>query len=531
MTSNLTTSLDEALARQQDQESLPEILAEFPDEAEALRPFLQAAAALETLQPVELPDEDLLAADRAIFMAHVGNLPPVPVSPAPMVRLKGWMAQRLHLKSAILQQKEIRPMGAIILKAVLVFSMIFGAVGGTAALSSASHPDSPLYPLKMTVEGARLALAGQPAAQASLHLAFAQERAEEMAQMAQAGARANETVQAQLQNHWQQALNLMTQSPEPEMLALLAQAEIMVQRQEKMLQTVAAAGGAAEQAAQLQNGLLAQVRAQVAFGLQDPQTFRHQFGRLSDGIPGGPYGPGQCETPGDCDGDGPYGLGGPYGYGPGPGQCETPGDCDGDGPYGPGGPNGPGPGPGQCETPGDCDGDGPYGPGGPYGHGPGPGQCETPGDCDGDGPYGPGEPNGPGQCDTPGDCDGDGPYGPGEPNGPGPGQCDTPGDCDGDGPYGPGEPNGPGPGDGDGNGDSQNGDDNGQNGDDNGQNGDDNGQNGNDNGQNGDDNGQNGGDNGGGDSGGGDNDGGDNGGGDSGGGDNGGGNGGGRGKG
>ena len=69
MSSNLTTYLDEALARQQDQEPLTDILAEFPDEAEALRPFLQTAAALETLQPVELPDGDLIAADRAIFMA------------------------------------------------------------------------------------------------------------------------------------------------------------------------------------------------------------------------------------------------------------------------------------------------------------------------------------------------------------------------------------------------------------------------------------------------------------------------------
>jgi hypothetical protein len=311
MSSNLTTHLDEALARQQDQEPLPDILAEFPNEAEALRPFLQTAAALEKLQPVQFPDDDLMAADRAIFMAHVGNLPPVPVSPSPIVRLKGWMAQRLPLKQTQSKQKEFRPMGAIILKAVLVFSMIFGAASGTAALSAASQPDSPLYPLKLTVEGARLALAGQPSAQAALHLAFAQERAEEMAQMAQAGASVDETVQAQSQNHWQRALNLMTQSPEAEMLALLVQAENMVQQQEQMLQTMVAAGGDAGQAVQRQSGMLAQVRALVAFGLQEPQTFRHQLGHLSDVIPGGPNGPGpgECETPGECDGDGPYGPG------------------------------------------------------------------------------------------------------------------------------------------------------------------------------------------------------------------------------
>ena len=137
-------------------------LAQYPGEAEALRPFLQTAAMLETMQPVELPDEAMLAADRAIFMAHVGNLPAQPVSPAPVVRLKGWMAQRLPSKPTILHKKELNPMSALIIKAVFVISMMFGAVGGTAVVSAASQPDSPLYPLKLTLEGARLAMAGQP---------------------------------------------------------------------------------------------------------------------------------------------------------------------------------------------------------------------------------------------------------------------------------------------------------------------------------------------------------------------------------
>ncbi len=344
MTSNLTLLLDEALAKQQDQEPLSAILSQFSEESQALRPLLETAAALEALSPVVLPDDATLAADRDIFLTHVRNLPPAdPVSLGTLVRLKGWIAQRLPSKSAKLQQKEFRPMSALLIKAALVLSMIFSATGGAAAFSSVSLPDSPLYPLKLTVEEVRLALAGDSAARAALHLAFAQERAEEIAQMVQAGKVPSEPVQEQLQFHWQNALRLMAQAPEPAMLDLLLQADELIQQQERMTEQIQAnAAIVAVELLQWQRGLMAQVRSVVSLALQDPQTFRQQNGNLfGEYGPGGPHGPSDSVPTGPGTGGFRPGPGGPYG--PGDGSCEGMGECEGNGP-GDGEPNGPGPG-------------------------------------------------------------------------------------------------------------------------------------------------------------------------------------------
>ncbi len=526
MTSKLTHELDEALARQMDLEPLSAILASYPqEEADALRPFLETSATLELLQQVELPDDDALAADRANFMACVNNLPPIPVSVGPLVRLKGWMAQRLPSQPTILPKKELKPMSALIIKVMLIFSLMFGAAGGTAAMTFVSQPNSPLYPLKMTMEQARLALAGQTAQQASLHLAFAQERAEEIAYMARAGTPADDALVTRLRNQWQLALQLMAQSPEEAMMGLLVQAQVMVQQQLQLLQ---ATGGDAAS-----GHMLAQVSAMVAYGLEDPQAFRQMGGDLKGDFPAGPYGPGDgsCQDPNGCDSDGPHGPTGPVpdeipGAGPGgpngpvEGNCEESGTCEGDGPHGrqeqgaggfrPGpngegqggfqpGPNGPN-GDGQCENPGECEGEGPYGPQGPEpaepsetGHedaprtGPGPG-----------GPQGFGE----GQPGKPGDGSGESP-GPGGPQGPGDGERYSPSADDNE-PNDPGdgEPNGPGEAKGEPNGpssgneDNQKGDDNGQIGGENGQTGSENGQTDGDSGQTDGDSGQTGGDSG-----------------------------------
>ena len=66
MSTQLINDLDEALTRYQDQEALADILADFSDEAEALRPLLETAAFLDILKPVALPDEALLAAESTI---------------------------------------------------------------------------------------------------------------------------------------------------------------------------------------------------------------------------------------------------------------------------------------------------------------------------------------------------------------------------------------------------------------------------------------------------------------------------------
>ncbi|NCF67847.1 MAG: hypothetical protein GWP61_17925 [Chloroflexi bacterium] len=482
MTGNLTALLDKAITKQLDHAPLAEILSEYSQESGTLRPLLETAALFETLQPVVFPDDATLAADRDIFLTHLGNMQPVAVSPAARIRIKKWITQHVPIKPTILHQKKLRPMGALIIVA-LIFSMIFGAVGVTAALSNSSLPNSPLYPLKLTIEEARLAFTGNPSAKAALHLAFAQERAEEIAQVAQAGEVPNQFVQDQLQFHWQNALHLMVQAPETAMLDLLVQAEEIIENQErKTEEALAGATGAVYEVLAWQSGYLAQIREVIAIALQDPQAFRrrqsdlirHTYGENDPSgsqynQPNGPNGAGNGEPTGP-------GLGG---FGPGPsgpfdsdeGSCEDGNDCKGEGmgdrlgprrdepaslehkePQGPGSrnPESPGDGPGPGE---------PNGPGIDEPREPDPGGSDGSNVGGSNGPH-PGQPSRPGIDDSqvpgstdsigPGNSDGNGselsePRGSGndDPLGPGPDNSHDPGDGDGNSP-GSGDPSGPG---------------------------------------------------------------------------------------
>jgi hypothetical protein len=410
--------LDMALAQQQRQEPLPQILANFPDEAPALRPLLETAATLELLQPVEMPAAEDRLADRAAFMAQLDQFAAPPVSPGFFVRLKEWWGQHRPGTLSIFQQKESQKMSVLLLKAALVLTMVFGSVGGTAVLAAESLPDSPLYPLKLTIEETQLALAKNPAQEAALQMAFARERYEEIQQMTHKGAVPDEAILHHLQTHWQQALQIAAEMPESEMTALLLQAQTVAQHQEKaitaaqMAATNNAAAAALEQAGQI----LSHTHNDIQVGLQDPQTFRNNHGHIpheapqppapcpdggcgpldempqpvqpppGNGYPGPGMGRGDCDTPGSCDPAGDENHYGRDGMGNGhnsPGDCADPGACQPVGDenhYGQGGMNNGHNGSGDCADPGTCE---PAGDENHYGHnpmndghnGPGDGAC------------------------------------------------------------------------------------------------------------------------------------------------------------
>lgn len=193
-------------------------------------------------------------------------------------------------------------MTTLLLKAALALSMIFGSVGGTAVLATDSLPDSLLYPLKLTIEETRLAMTGEPADRAALLLAFAQERAQEIEELALAGEIPDEAALQRLQLHLEQMLHLAAQLPDETMMHLLTQAQEMVHTQEQALVAAQAnVAGPAQDALQQANGMPAQVRETIAAGLQDPQTFRWQHGNMPEGIPqeNGPCNIGDCEPAGD----------------------------------------------------------------------------------------------------------------------------------------------------------------------------------------------------------------------------------------
>ena len=454
MNTTMNDVLDMALAQQQRQEPLPQILANFPDEAPALRPLLETAATLELLQPVEMPAAEDRLADQAAFMAQLDQFAAPPVSPGFFVRLKEWWGQHRPDTLSIFQQKESQKMSVLLLKAALVLTMVFGSVGGTAVLAAESLPDSPLYPLKLTIEETQLALAKNPAQEATLQMAFAQERAEEIQQMTQKGDIPDEATLQRLQTHWQQALQLTSQMPDSVMTTLLVQAQTMVQNQEQaMTNAQMGLGVPAVNTLQQANQILAHTHADIEIGLHDPQTFRSHHGHIphetpqpptpctdgncgpmdempqpvqpppGNGYPGPGEGHGDCDTPGTCE---PAGDENHYGQDPmndgrnGPGDCADPGTCEPVGDenhYGQDGMDNGHNGPGDCADPGTCEPVGDenhYGQDGMNNGHNGPGDCTDPGTCEPDGDenhYGQdpmnGSQNGPGDsnCTTTNSCE------------------------------------------------------------------------------------------------------------------------------
>lgn len=418
--------LDAALDRLLHDEPLESILVSYPSGSAEMRPLLTLASLFESIRSVELPPAESLAADRNEFLAELTSLQLQPVSPSFLSRLKGRVSQYFIGSSptSTQQQKEMRNMSVLLLKAALIITIAFGSLGGTMAAAAGSLPDSVVYPVKLAMEQARLTLADNPAREASMHLAFAGERTREIVRLAAKGEVPDEALLNRFQNHMGEAYHLAAQMGDQEMKGLLLQAQEMIQTQSRDLERVQEKSREQVQeqkqeqkqdkqqeqlhqqiqtrlneASQLMN----RWRQEAENGLQDPVVFRLRFGQnRPDDAPLQPE-----VAPNDEPAQKQY-QGGQDGESPGPGQPggnpDCPVDCEPEGDkhqYGPGSedqPGGPSNGPGQPGGNPDCDGD-----------------CEPLGDENKYGPgsedpppapsSGPGQPGGNPDCQS--DCDGD----------------------------------------------------------------------------------------------------------------------------
>ncbi|MCB9420091.1 MAG: hypothetical protein H6667_09815 [Ardenticatenaceae bacterium] len=325
MNMHFTDILDIALQRQANDEPINAILADYPQQAAALAPLLNAAQALNVVQPVVMPEAEALQADRLQFLAQVEQTLPAPVPNGFLARFNQWTTHQFPWILSTNRRREPKRMNALILKAALVLTLLFGAAGGTAVLAQESLPDSPVYPIKLVLEDARLALNKDGTEETTLHFSFAEERAQEMVAMAAAGDVPDTAVQARLETHINEALNLAAQQPDETMFKLLTQAQNMVKTQ---LQNIANVEAGANEAAQKMlgeaAGFLNRAGQEIESGLQTPQIFRARYGNIPEGIV--PQDAGPCNT-GDCE---PAGDANKFGQDPDNEGQNGPGTCDGE---------------------------------------------------------------------------------------------------------------------------------------------------------------------------------------------------------
>lgn len=280
MTQELTDVLDSAVARLQTGQTPPEILADQPAHARALAPLLETAQTLDTLRVTQIPAADQIQADRDAFLQSVWNLQQQPVSAGPLERLNAWMVHTLPRVSfnGTMHRKE-RRMTGLLLKFMLVFGVITGSTGGAAVMAANSVPGSPLYPLKMSMEQARFALADSAAEQAQMHMLLAHERSHEMTRLAQSGSTPDAGLLNRLRAHTQTALQLAAGLPDNEMNGLLKQFQQMAYRETEALnQARQQSGEAAQEPLRAAEQMMRQIHQDVSAGLEEPLAFRSRYG-------------------------------------------------------------------------------------------------------------------------------------------------------------------------------------------------------------------------------------------------------------
>lgn len=244
-------------------------------------------------------------------------------------------------------------MGTLILKATLILTIIFGSAGGTAVMAAESLPDSPLYPAKLMVEGARLSFASDQVEQAEIHIDIASQRLRELERLMVNSQISDNALLERAEHHMNAAFDLATEMPAQEMAGVLMHTQEMVQTRTRAFDEIEAQISVEVEPIFNQVQKMLQNNGEIAAaGLQDPQLLRHRHTvNRPDDAPDQPImGPptiitstqpittpvrigsvGPCATDNEnCDpqGDGPYGPGhqGPKpeapGEGIGPGRPE-----------------------------------------------------------------------------------------------------------------------------------------------------------------------------------------------------------------
>ena len=154
------------------------------DERDELAGLLETAAALLELSEAPIPAPVGKEANRARFLGQA-------------VEWREQLKARRGLSWLRLPSSVWRALAA----AVLAVAMVLTTGTGVVSAAAASLPGSPLYPVKLAVEGTRLTFTFSPPSRTLLHMRFANERTLEMVRLVATGRNVNEDLVRRMQWH------------------------------------------------------------------------------------------------------------------------------------------------------------------------------------------------------------------------------------------------------------------------------------------------------------------------------------------
>lgn len=283
----LTQALDAVLTRLADGERIDACLADYPDLADELSSLIETRMRLDIPLPVPaLPKEAWEARRRQFVAAARAYDRVVPARPGLFQRVLAWL-------SAVWRM----PQGALrIARVAAVLALAVVGLAGLNQVAEASMPDSPLYPLKLGIEDARLSLTFDPREQAQLAMAFVVERADELERLANSGSQVPAAVEQQLVKELSVALSSAARVDVQETSPVLMQLSQLAETQRLRLAQLAENSVSADRdALRSAEQALVHARMQAQAGMDDPEGFH--FKPLSPLTSPLPVEPGETPTP------------------------------------------------------------------------------------------------------------------------------------------------------------------------------------------------------------------------------------------
>ena len=151
------------------QETVDSALARYPDQADELRPLLEAATWMQAQRLANAPRPEFLTESRQRLVARLEREKPSNYAQAPPTGLSTWWSAL----ASLFAQKRFAYQFAI-----ATFLVIFLVVSssGIAFASQSTIPGDALYPVKTSLEQVQLGLTFREARRAELHIIFAERR-------------------------------------------------------------------------------------------------------------------------------------------------------------------------------------------------------------------------------------------------------------------------------------------------------------------------------------------------------------------